>query len=158
MSSLHFSNRRQLCCINLFFNVINLKLLSSDVQTHTTADALMLLNVLLPVHHHHQDDRHVGHQHLLPRRVQGIYLRDTKTWKSIKSLKVLVFLDTFFASGYGLLFLGVFALDCRFILLPISNLVTRVMEVVRGEEGAWPIWRLFGDGKADISHTKMWPL
>ena len=78
-----------------------------------------------------------------------------KEGKSIELLKVLVFLDTFFASGYGLLFLGMFALDCRFILLPISNLMRRVVGAVSGEEGALPTWRLFGDGKIDISNTKM---
>ena len=78
-----------------------------------------------------------------------------KEGKSIELLKVLVFLDTFFASGYGLLFLGMFALDCRFILLPISNLMRRVVGAVSGEEGALPTWRLFGDGKINISNTKM---
>ena len=70
-------------------------------------------------------------------------------------LQVLVFLDTFFASGYGLLFLGVFALDCTFILLPLSKFVRRVVGAVKGEEGALPSWRLFGEVTSDINTTKM---
>jgi len=54
--------------------------------------------------------------------------------------KVLVFLDTFLASGQGLLFLAVFALDCKFILLPISKGVRYFKERVRGREFPIPTW------------------
>ena len=54
--------------------------------------------------------------------------------------KVLVFLDTFLASGQGLLFLGVFALDCKYILLPISKGAQYLKRKVQGQEYPIPTW------------------
>lgn len=54
--------------------------------------------------------------------------------------KVLIFLDTFLASGQGLLFLAVFALDCKYILLPISKGVHYVKEKLQGEGNHLPTW------------------
>ena len=54
--------------------------------------------------------------------------------------KVLIFLDTFLASGQGLLFLAVFALDCKYILLPISKGVHYVKEKLQGQGNHLPTW------------------
>ena len=53
--------------------------------------------------------------------------------------QVLEFLNTFLVSGYGLLFLGVFALDCRIILTPLSNLVNKVVDSIKGKEKGLPV-------------------
>ena len=54
--------------------------------------------------------------------------------------KVLIFLDTFLASGQGLLFLAVFALDCKHILLPISKGIQYLKEKVQGQDYPMPSW------------------
>jgi len=59
--------------------------------------------------------------------------------------KVLIFLDTFLASGQGLLFLFVFALDCKFILLPISQGLHYVLDKVKGNGNQMPSWISFKD-------------
>jgi len=54
--------------------------------------------------------------------------------------KVLIFLDTFLASGQGLLFLAVFALDCKYILLPISRAVQYLKEKFSSNGTHLPTW------------------
>ena len=98
----------------------------------------------------------MGHEHLLPRGVQGeVGQKYRVVMIKLIMLQVLIFLDTFFASGYGLLFLAVFALDCTFILLPLSQVVRRVVEAFKGEGRDLPAWRLFGKETSDINNTKM---
>jgi len=63
--------------------------------------------------------------------------------------KVLVFMDTFLCSGHGLIFLAVFAWDCRFVLIPAQQLVRRVARMVKGVEMNIPAWGLFGDDQDD---------
>ena len=57
---------------------------------------------------------------------------------TISDSKVLAFLDTILSSGHGILFLSVFVLDCRFILLPMRTMVQYVTSKIKGDKEKLP--------------------
>merc|ERR1711915_793078 len=86
--------------------------------------------------------------------------RVTGQWSSTTSFpgayKVILFLDTFLSSGYGLLLLAVFALDCKVILLPLSTLVRKIVECIKGSKGDFKAWNMFIYMDTGLSiHTRM---
>ena len=86
--------------------------------------------------------------------------RVTGQWNATSSFpgayKVILFLDTFLSSGYGLLLLAVFALDCQVILLPLSTLVRNIVECIKGSKGDFKAWNMFIDMDTGLSiHTRM---